>query len=161
MSSLSMVDLHAIFNRLDRNGDGFVSLDELMWLLERVGVYADQDELRLLLGKDALNLVDFLFFCETLEMNRESEDDSKVKAVHEIEEEGGITERDLRKAFQVFDLNNDGFISCEELEMTLSRLGLWDKHGGGDCRSMICAYDANSDGLLDFEEFKKMMMMMA
>ncbi|EYU23855.1 hypothetical protein MIMGU_mgv1a015757mg [Erythranthe guttata] len=57
-------------------------------------------------------------------------------------------------AFKVFDLNNDGFISSDELQTVLSRIGLLDEH---DCKEMILAYDRNRDGVLDFGEFKDMM----
>ena len=66
---------------------------------------------------------------------------------------------DLAKAFIVYDSNGDGFISCDELQSVLSRLGLWNEHCGQDCRSMINVYDKNSDGVLDFEEFKNMMLL--
>ena len=59
----------------------------------------------------------------------------------------------------MFDLNGDGFISCEELQNVLSRLGLWDEKSGKDCTRMICMYDTNLDGVLDFEEFKNMMLL--
>ncbi|KAI7979267.1 putative calcium-binding protein CML44 [Camellia lanceoleosa] len=66
---------------------------------------------------------------------------------------------DLAKAFKVYDLSSDGFISCEEIRGVLSRLGLWKEHCGGDSMNMIKVYDTNSDGVLDFEEFKNMMLL--
>lgn len=66
---------------------------------------------------------------------------------------------DLLEAFRVFDLNGDGFISSEELQSVLSRLGMWDERSGKDCGRMINAYDSNRDGRLDFEEFKNMMLL--
>ncbi|KAL3840053.1 hypothetical protein ACJIZ3_024644 [Penstemon smallii] len=63
------------------------------------------------------------------------------------------------RAFKVFDLDGDGFISCEELQIALSRLGLWDEHcSGQDCKDMIGMFDTNSDGFVDFEEFKDMVL---
>ncbi|KAL0369287.1 UNVERIFIED_CONTAM: putative calcium-binding protein CML44 [Sesamum calycinum] len=89
-----------------------------------------------------------------------SDEESRVfeQETCEIEQEDDILERDLQKAFRVFDLDGDGFITSEELQIALSRLGLWDEHSGQDCRRMIDVYDTNSDGLLDFEEFKDMML---
>ncbi|PPD96537.1 hypothetical protein GOBAR_DD06422 [Gossypium barbadense] len=126
MSPLSKTDLQRVFEKLDKNGDGFVSLEELNWLLQRIGsVQFSLEELEPLVGKPCLNLDEFF---------------------------------DLAKAFKVFDLNGDGFISCEELEYVLGRLGLWDENSGKDCRSMIWYYDTNSDGMVDFQEFKNMML---
>ena len=74
----------------------------------------------------------------------------------EVEE----VERDLVKAFKVFDLDDDGFITSQELECVLKRLGMWDdERCGKDCASMICSYDTNFDGKLDFQEFKDMMLL--
>ncbi|KAF9609742.1 hypothetical protein IFM89_018190 [Coptis chinensis] len=68
-------------------------------------------------------------------------------------------ESDLVGAFKVFDINSDGFISSDELQCVLSRLGLWEERSGCDCTRMIYEFDINSDGVLDFEEFKKMMLL--
>ncbi|KAL0314372.1 UNVERIFIED_CONTAM: putative calcium-binding protein CML44 [Sesamum angustifolium] len=117
MSPLNTLHLHRIFDKLDRDKDGHVSIDELMSLLESTGVGAKRDELELLVGRKTLDLVDFLFFYETLIVKE------KV-----------------------------------ELKIALTRLGLWEEHCGQDCQRMIEVYDTNSDGLLDFEEFKAMML---
>ncbi|KAK6115606.1 hypothetical protein DH2020_007875 [Rehmannia glutinosa] len=127
MSTFNIVHLQRIFNKLDRDGDGLVSIDELLWLLDAFSVHTNRDELELL------------------------------QEIWEFEREDETMESDLRKAFRVFDLDDDGFISCEDLQNALSRLGLWDEHYGQDCRHMIGVYDTNSDGQLDFEEFKNMM----
>lgn len=154
MYPLNTLHLHQIFNKLDKNGDGLVTIDELMWLLEKIGLYTNRIELELLVGDKALGPLDFLFFYQTLMIKGNN---SIVQEKHELERKDEILERDLRKAFRVFDLNDDGFISCEELQIALSRLGLWDESCGQDCKHMIGVYDTNSDGLLDFEEFKDMM----
>ncbi|KAF5749073.1 Calcium-binding EF-hand family protein [Tripterygium wilfordii] len=147
-STLNPNDLQRIFRKLDKNSDGLVSLEELNWVLERIGVQFRVQELESIVGKTSLNWDEFLFFYDSLCKNTET-----VEAEEEKEEEG-----DLLKAFKVFDLNGDGFISSDELENVLSRLGLWDEESGKDCRSMICEYDTNSDGVIDFEEFKNMML---
>ncbi|KAH7833585.1 hypothetical protein Vadar_007896 [Vaccinium darrowii] len=154
MSPLNTNDLHRIFEKLDQNGDGFVSLDELRSLLERIGVHSTQEELQALVGKTRLDLIDFLCFYDTNVKQNNGHD----QIVEGENEENDDLERDLAKAFEVYDLNGDGYISCEELRSVLSRLGFWSEGCGRDCRSMINVYDMNSDGLLDFDEFKNMML---
>ncbi|CAL5417483.1 unnamed protein product [Camellia sinensis] len=153
---LNTDDLHRIFEKLDRNGDGLVSLDELQWLLERIGVHTGLDELWSLVGKTSLDCIDFFFFYDSIIKQNLKEDDEEPS--EDREGDNDDLESDLAKAFKVYDLNGDGYISCEELQSVLSRLGLWNAHCGKDCRRMINVYDTNSDGLLDFEEFKNMML---
>ncbi|XAR49597.1 hypothetical protein NMG60_11032850 [Bertholletia excelsa] len=154
MSPLSTNDLNRIFHKLDRNRDGFVSLDELKWLLERIGVQTSEDELQSLVGKNSLDMIDFMLFYDSV-IKENLEEQRKTGDREEDEER---LERELAQAFKVYDLNGDGFISSEELQSVLSGLGLWNEHCGRDCRSMIKVFDTNSDGLLDFEEFKNMML---
>ncbi|XP_073135935.1 probable calcium-binding protein CML44 [Henckelia pumila] len=158
MSPLNMAYLHRIFNELDKNGDGLVSLDELMWLLEKISVPAKRNELELPVGDKCLDYIDFLFFYQTLIKGNTVVQEEYCSIEHE-DDDDDVSEMDLRKAFRVFDLNGDGFISCDELRLVLSRLGLWDERCGQDCKRMIDVYDTNSDGFLDFEEFKDMMLL--
>ena len=64
----------------------------------------------------------------------------------------------LHEAFRVFDEDANGYISAEELYRVLGSLS-----GGAqqptmeECKNMICSVDADGDGLVDFEEFQKMM----
>ncbi|KAJ4844344.1 hypothetical protein Tsubulata_048196 [Turnera subulata] len=169
MAPLNTKDLQRIFQKLDKNGDGLLSLEELNWLLERIGVHISLEELELSVGKSSLNLEEFLSFCDCILTSKQDKEERKkrrssahhqdlIEEEEHEEEEEKTMESDLVKAFKVFDTNDDGFISCEELQSVLSRLGLWDEKSGKDCRSMICVFDSNLDGVLDFEEFKNMML---
>ena len=156
MCPLTPNDLQRIFEKLDMNGDGFVSLEELNWLLEKTGSKLSLEELEFLVVKKSLDFSDFLFFYNSISKQKNGEgkggdgDDGD-----EIED----VESDLVKAFKVFDLDGDGFITSQELECVLKRLGLWEEQSGKDCRTMIYSYDTNLDGQLDFEEFKNMMLL--
>ncbi|XP_007019238.2 PREDICTED: probable calcium-binding protein CML44 [Theobroma cacao] len=159
MSPLSKNDLQRIFEKLDKNGDGLVSLEELNWLLVRIGVQFSLEELGSFVGKPCLDFNEFLFFYDSI--SNQNDDGKNMEPAGSGEEDGLIQadeDSDLVKAFKVFDLNGDGFISCEELQSVLVRLGLWDESSGKDCRNMICFYDTNLDGMVDFEEFKNMML---
>lgn len=163
---LNTADLQRIFKQLDKNGDDQVSLEELNWLLVRIGVCLSLEELESFVGKSSLDLNEFLFFWKSIskQNNKSNEDDDHEVKEEEEEEEinnGDCEDSDLVEAFNVFDLNGDGFISCEELQVILSRLGLWDEKSGKDCKRMIFVYDTNLDGVLDFEEFKNMMLLHA
>ncbi|KAK7351085.1 hypothetical protein VNO77_10263 [Canavalia gladiata] len=153
MCLLTPNDLQRIFEKLDMNGDGFVSLEELNRLLQKIGnSHYSLEELESLVEKKSLNFNEFLFLYNSiLEENTNTNGESK----------GGDddVESDLVKTFKVFDMDGDGFITSQELECVLKRLGLWDETTGKDCRTMIRFYDTNLDGRLDFQEFKTMMLL--
>ncbi|KAI3442681.1 uncharacterized protein J3R85_000925 [Psidium guajava] len=156
MCRLGTGDLRRIFENLDRNGDGQVSLEELKWMLEKIGVHHSTDELELSIGKSSLDFDEFLYFYNSA-LSEGTAGSGGLESPGGNEGDGD-QEAHLAEAFKVFDLNDDGFISCDELQSILSRLGLWDERSGRDCNKMIHAYDTNSDGRLDFEEFKRMML---
>ncbi|GFQ01661.1 probable calcium-binding protein cml44 [Phtheirospermum japonicum] len=151
MSRISSDDLHRIFKNLDKDNNGQVDIQELHHLLDTIGIRTTLDELEKYVGRKSLNYFDFLFFYEAMEQNTEA------TTSHSPDDDHHNDENDLFKAFKVFDLNGDGYISSEELQSVLSRLGLLDKTNGHDCKDMISVYDENSDGVLDFGEFKNMM----
>ncbi|KAL0314373.1 UNVERIFIED_CONTAM: putative calcium-binding protein CML44 [Sesamum angustifolium] len=153
MSPISPDDLHRIFKNLDKNNKGLVSTQELHHLLEKIGIHTTLEELEKFVGRTSLDYIEFFFFYDAMVKARmpEHEANDDIHSSHDHHE------NDLFKAFKVFDLNGDGYISCEELQSVLSRLGLWDKRSGQDCKDMIRVYDENSDGVLDFQEFKNMM----
>ncbi|CAA0840801.1 Probable calcium-binding protein CML44 [Striga hermonthica] len=146
MSPISTNDLHRIFTNLDKDNNGLIGIHELHRLLDTIEIQASLNELEKLVGHTSLGYIEFLFFYEIM----------IAKANKDLGKDDDM-EDDLLKAFKVFDTNGDGFISSEELESMLTRMGLWDKQSGGDCKEMIDAYDENSDGMLDFEECKNMM----
>lgn len=153
MSSLiSANDLHKIFTKLDKKGDGLITIDQLNWLLERIGYPTSLVELQALVGRNtSLDSIDlFLFYEIVIKKNSIGRSDKANEA--------SSLDGELTEAFKVFDLNGDGFISSEELQKVLLRFGLWDEHEGRDCKSMIKKFDKNSDGLLDFDDFRTMML---
>jgi len=156
MSILSSTDLHRIFEKLDTNCDGFVSLEELNSVLQRICNNSSQfslEELESLVEKKSLDFNEFLFFYNSISKEKNEENRGGD------EDENDELERDLVKTFKVFDLDGDGFITSQELECVLKRLGFLDESSGRDCRSMIRFYDTNLDGRLDFQEFKNMMLL--
>lgn len=83
------------------------------------------------------------------------------------EKEGGINGNEgkeeeevnnLKEAFDVFDKDNDGLISVEELALVLNSLGLREGKKIDECKEMIKKVDMDGDGMVNFNEFKRMMM---
>lgn len=64
---------------------------------------------------------------------------------------------EVKKAFDVYDLNRDGYIETLELQTVLYALGLNDMSQTENCKQMISEFDENRDGRIDFREFVKLM----
>lgn len=62
---------------------------------------------------------------------------------------------ELEQAFSVFDLDSDGLISAEELQMTLINFG--EEATMKQCQTMIEVFDCDGDGCISFDEFMIMM----
>ncbi|KAK3439414.1 hypothetical protein EUGRSUZ_C04263 [Eucalyptus grandis] len=71
--------------------------------------------------------------------------------------ECGGEEAELKEAFDVFDRNGDGVITVEELEGVLSSLGMSEGKRAKACEEMIRKVDVDGDGMVNFDEFKRMM----
>ena len=56
---------------------------------------------------------------------------------------------EIREAFRVFDRNNDGHLSCQELRDILVTMG--DKMKDEDINELMAAADVNGDGTIDYE----------
>ena len=76
----------------------------------------------------------------------------------ELRERGDHEEgdEDLRRAFEMFEVEKGcGCITPKGLQQVLKRLG--DAKSREECEAMIRAFDLDGNGVLDFNEFNKMM----
>uniref|UniRef100_A0A0E0L8G2 EF-hand domain-containing protein n=1 Tax=Oryza punctata TaxID=4537 RepID=A0A0E0L8G2_ORYPU len=170
-------DLGIVFSTFDHDGDGFITAAELEESLKRLGIAVSAAEAAAMVARVDANsdgLIDIHEFRElydSIPKRRKSHqqhplpstagaDEEAAAADEEEEDEAEEEERDLREAFDVFDGNKDGLISAEELGTVLGSLGL-RQHGGrpavAECRDMIRLVDSDGDGMVSFEEFKRMM----
>ncbi|XP_061997085.1 probable calcium-binding protein CML27 [Rosa rugosa] len=135
-----MEEVQKVFNKFDENGDGLISCDELKNVLCELGCEVKSEGVQAVMsefdkdGDDHIDLEEF-----TKLMN------------------GSASSKDIRDAFDVFDLDKNGLISASELHEVLNRLGLGQKCSVGECATMITKFDADGDGFVNFQEFKNMM----
>jgi Ca2+-binding EF-hand superfamily protein len=172
-------DLSIVFSTFDHDGDGFITAVELEESLRRLGIAVSADEGAAMVARVDANsdgLIDIHEFRElydSIPKKRKHQHSLAAAAaeerevpVEDAEEEAEEEEeRDLREAFDVFDGNKDGLISAEELGTVLGSLGLHRAGAGAgagrpavaECRDMIRLVDSDGDGMVSFEEFKRMM----
>lgn len=143
--------LQMVFSTFDKNGDGYITQQELQESLKSLGLSWEEQHVASVVenldsNKDGLiDLAEFEALYKELGGLVGEEEDGEVVGVEE----------ELREAFDVFDSNGDGQITVEELRLVMSSLGLG--HGVDDCTSMIKKVDMDGDGKVNFQEFKAMM----
>ncbi|CAN6202365.1 unnamed protein product [Urochloa humidicola] len=174
-------DLGIVFSTFDHDGDGFITAVELEESLRRLGIaVVSADEAAAMVARVDANsdgLIDIHEFRElydSIPKKRKHQHAAAAVEAREVPVEDGEEEeedaeeeeeRDLREAFDVFDGNKDGLISAEELGTVLGSLGLHRAGAGAgdgrpavaECRDMIRLVDSDGDGMVSFEEFKRMM----
>ncbi|XP_059637592.1 calmodulin-like [Cornus florida] len=141
--------LKQVFKFIDANGDGKLSPLELSEVLlslghERSTATKEAEGMVREMDCNGDGFVDIDEFMNVV-LNKGSEEGSGPGGDHH-----------LMDAFLIFDSDKNGFISAEELQQVLIRLGC-DNCDLGECRKMIGGVDKNGDGFVDFEEFRSMM----
>nr|GMD13997.1 calmodulin-like protein 3 [Ipomoea batatas] len=140
-------ELHRVFIMFDRNGDGKITRKELSDSLEKLNIHVPEKEL--------------IQMIEKIDVNGDGHVDmEEFGALYEalLDERGvGGDEEDMREAFNVFDQNSDGFITVEELRSVLVAMGLKQGRTVDDCKNMIAKVDVDGDGMVNYDEFRKMM----
>ena len=130
------------FKLFDKNGNGKISAHELSAVLKCLNHDASDHEI-----SDMINEVNGL---ETGEISLES-----FLRLMESKLENIDYEDELREAFRVFDNNNSGYISSARLKHVMECLG--EDITAKDAEDMIKEADVDKDGLVNFEDFVKMM----
>ncbi|KAI3973926.1 hypothetical protein MKX01_030502 [Papaver californicum] len=154
------MELERVFATFDKNGDGFITKQELGESLKNIGLFSDEIEVDSMVAKLDVNgdgLIDIDEFCELYDSIMGKKKKREKIGEEEEEEDDDDEEEVMKEAFDVFDGDKDGLISVEELGIVLKSLGIKQGMKVEECKEMIRKVDMDGDGMVSFDEFKLMM----
>ncbi|XP_016450675.1 putative calcium-binding protein CML25 [Nicotiana tabacum] len=135
-------ELEQVFNKFDINGDGKISSSELGCIMASLGNAVTEEESVNMIKEVDADGDGFIDLQEFIELNTKNIDSNDIL-------------ENLKEAFSVFDVDKNGSISADELQNVMKSLG--EECSLEECRKMIGGVDCDGDGMIDFEEFKVMM----
>lgn len=136
-------DLEKIFKSMDKDGNGSLDRQEVLCgYEEHFGVPITEE------------MVDAMFAAVDLDGNECIDYTEFVMAT--MNEKDLVTNDKLKAAFRLFDKDNSGTISPDEIRKALG-IDSSDKH----LNSLIAEVDENGDGEIQFDEFCNMMRKLA
>ncbi|XP_020589660.1 probable calcium-binding protein CML41 [Phalaenopsis equestris] len=139
-----------IFRRLDSDGDGRISSDELRSFLGWTGDHVLPEKATIVvrdLDVDDDGFIDYYNFVQLVDGGRRQG----------VGRGGEDYEEDIRRAFEMFEGEDEGegCITPKGLQKVFGRLG--EEKTQDECAAMIRVYDLDGNGVLDYHEFYRMM----
>ncbi|KAG1686571.1 hypothetical protein DVH05_010860 [Phytophthora capsici] len=130
-STLETRGLDALFANVDRDKSGYVDQDELMAVLNQIGLFPRMENLTCMLEKFDYNRSGFL-------------------------EEGEFSAFFFHAVFQMIDEDHSGKIDADEVEEAFEMLGI-DNYDEKEISNAITTYDISGDGEMEEFEFVEFM----
>ncbi|CAF0761406.1 unnamed protein product [Adineta ricciae] len=139
ISPEELAELREAFRVFDQDGDGSITLAELRIVLDQMGLEPTEEELQDMIREVDEDQSGSISFVEFVGMVKRAVDTNKS------------SREELFRAFQVFDLDQNGYITMEELRTVLQATG--DHPTDEDALEMIAEADIDGDGRINYDEF--------
>jgi len=139
-------ELRKSFDLFDTDKDGRITSSELLSAFKLWGKDVTVDEVQSIIRQvdtDKNGTVEFEEFVKLME-------DYEEHYLRHTDEDVQLFE-----AFKMFDHNGDNVIDAQEIKLTMQFLG--EDISDRDVAAMIKEADMDNDGMINFEEFKRMM----
>ena len=136
-------ELQDVFDQFDKDKDGKISGKELESAMISMGQNPTEEEINEMMKEVDLNKDGKIDFDEFMILMSKSSPDTQ-------------TEEEVINAFRVFDKEGNGLISSTELKHIMMSIG--DKMTEEEADEMVNEADIDEDGMINYEEFVRMMM---
>eukprot|EP00877_Chromochloris_zofingiensis_P009087 jgi/Chrzof1/4431/Cz14g12250.t1 len=143
LTEAQIAECKEAFALFDKDNDGCITTPELGTVMRALGKNPTEAQVKSIAkevdpdNRGTINLQEFL-------------------GVMSRDIKGYDSEADIRNAWKVFDKDNKGVISTAELRHVLSSIG--EKLSPAEMEEMIKESDPDNDGMIQYEEFVKMLM---
>ncbi|XP_059658123.1 calmodulin-like isoform X1 [Cornus florida] len=145
LTNTQIKEFSEAFSLFDKDGDGRITTNEIGTVMRALGRNPTEAELQDMINEvddaDGSGTIDRKEFLDL--MARRLKADPK-------------TEGDLREAFLVFDKDESGFITADELRHVMTSLG--EKLTDEEVNEMIHEAEGDGDKRISYEEFFKVML---
>eukprot|EP01012_Entosiphon_sulcatum_P064454 TRINITY_DN93289_c0_g1_i1.p1 TRINITY_DN93289_c0_g1~~TRINITY_DN93289_c0_g1_i1.p1 ORF type:complete len:174 (+),score=46.09 TRINITY_DN93289_c0_g1_i1:33-554(+) len=141
--SLSLEQIREAFAIFDADGSGFIDAKEMQLAMQALGF-----------GLQPMEEVERMIKSIDLDQNGlvDMEEFGQMMRSKEITKDSA---EDIHRAFKLFDQDNKGRVSLHNLRNIARSLG--ETIPDDVLQQMIDEADSNKDGMIDFEEWRKMM----
>ena len=136
-------ELQDVFDQFDKDKDGKISAKELENAMQSMGQTPTGEEINEMMREVDLNQDGKIDFDEFMSLMIKNSPDTQ-------------TEEEVINAFRVFDKEGNGLISSAELKHIMMTIG--DKMTEEEADEMVNEDDIDEDGMINYEEFVRMMM---
>ncbi|KAG6775227.1 hypothetical protein NC652_013023 [Populus alba x Populus x berolinensis] len=130
------------FCLLDKDGDGCITFEELAAVIKSLDDSATDEEIHFMISEvdvDGNGTIEFGEFLNLMARKMREND----------------ADEELKEAFKVFDKDQDGYISPNELRHVMINLG--EQLTDEELEEMIRQADLDGDGQVNYEEFVRIM----
>ncbi|KAF5462691.1 hypothetical protein F2P56_018678 [Juglans regia] len=137
-----MAEYREAFCLIDKDSDGYITTEELATIIQSLNENPTKEEVQDMIGEvdaDGNGTIDFEEFLNIMERKRK------------------VPTEEPREAFKLFDRDQDGYISANELRHVMMNLG--ERLTDEEAEQMIKEADLDGDGQVSYEEFARMMML--
>ncbi|XP_022126012.1 caltractin-like isoform X1 [Pieris rapae] len=134
-------DLHEAFNLLDYNGEGKIKAEDFRVAIKALGYEPTKEELQKMINGVDKGLTGKLSF--------ENFETAIMRKIMSLDTDG-----DIMKSFRLFDMDDCGFISFENLKQVTKILGIY--LSDQEIEEMIDDADKDFDGFISVQEFMRM-----